>query len=171
MRFRMRSRRLAALAGFAALALSQQKRSVWDGVFTAEQATRGQARYNQQCASCHGDTLMGGESAPPLAGGEFLSTWNGLTAGELLVGVRSDAPGVGAHELELERRGTRVEYQDVHAGTRPSRMAASFAASMFPPDTTQTTLPATRCLSAAARDDPPAPSATTRARSANSFTD
>ena len=96
MRFPMRNKQLrhglAAAAVAAGLALAQEKRSVWDGVYTAEQAKRGQARYNAQCASCHGDTLAGGESAPPLAGGEFLSTWNGLTVGELFDRTRTTMP-------------------------------------------------------------------------------
>ena len=92
MRCLTRNRRLAAFVAWSGLAVSQEKRSVWDGVYSAEQAKRGQARYNQQCASCHGDTLMGGESAPPLAGGEFLSTWNGLTVGELFDRTRSTMP-------------------------------------------------------------------------------
>ena len=34
-------------------------RSVWDGVFTEEQAQRGEPLYRANCASCHGDTLKG----------------------------------------------------------------------------------------------------------------
>src|SRR5438309_5295298 len=89
----MRIRRaVAAVMGLAGIGVSQSQRSVWDGVFTAEQAKRGQARYAEQCASCHGDTLGGGESAPPLAGGEFLSNWNTLTVGELFDRTRSTMP-------------------------------------------------------------------------------
>src|ERR1700677_4631375 len=33
--------------------------SVWDGVYTAEQADRGKALYGKQCASCHGAGLDG----------------------------------------------------------------------------------------------------------------
>jgi mono/diheme cytochrome c family protein len=73
-------------------AQSQATHSVWDGVYTAEQAKRGQAVYNTQCASCHGDTLGGGESAPPLAGSEFLSSWSGLTVGDLFDRTRSSMP-------------------------------------------------------------------------------
>jgi mono/diheme cytochrome c family protein len=74
------------------LAFSQTSKSVWDGVFSAEQARRGQERYAAQCAVCHGDTLAGGESAPPLAGGEFLSNWNGLTVGDLFDRTRATMP-------------------------------------------------------------------------------
>ena len=67
-------------------------RSVWDGVYTEEQAKRGQPLYNQHCASCHGDSMTGGEMAPPLAGGEFLSNWNGLSVGDLFERIRTTMP-------------------------------------------------------------------------------
>lgn len=67
-------------------------RSVWDGVYTEEQATRGQALYSQECASCHGGELTGGEMAPPLAGGEFMAGWDGLTVGDLFERTRISMP-------------------------------------------------------------------------------
>jgi len=71
---------------------AQPTKSVWDGVYTEEQARRGQPLYNQHCASCHGDSMTGGEMAPPLAGGEFLSNWNGLTVGDLFERIRTTMP-------------------------------------------------------------------------------
>jgi mono/diheme cytochrome c family protein len=82
---------LIALVAFVALA-QDASRSVWDGIYTADQATRGQASYNSECASCHGDQLNGGEMAPPLAGGEFMSNWNGLTVGDVFERVRTSMP-------------------------------------------------------------------------------
>jgi len=66
--------------------------SIWDGVFTEAQATRGKALYAEQCASCHGGELTGGEMAPPLAGGEFMAGWDGLTIGDLFERVRISMP-------------------------------------------------------------------------------
>ncbi len=67
-------------------------RSVWDGVYTAEQAKRGEPLYKKECGACHGDLLTGGEMAPPLAGGAFLSNWNGLTVGDLFERIRKTMP-------------------------------------------------------------------------------
>jgi mono/diheme cytochrome c family protein len=67
-------------------------RSVWDGVYTQEQADRGKASYARECASCHGDSLTGGEMAPALAGGDFLSNWNGLSVGQFFDRVRTSMP-------------------------------------------------------------------------------
>lgn len=86
---------LAALVWFGAMCFAfqeQPSRSVWDGVYTAEQAKRGAALYATNCASCHGLGLTGGESAPPLTGGEFLSNWGGLTVGDLFERIRGSMP-------------------------------------------------------------------------------
>ena len=69
-----------------------ESRSVWDGVYTEEQARRGEAVYHKECASCHGDTLIGGGGAAPLTGGNFLSNWNGLTLGDLFDRIRKTMP-------------------------------------------------------------------------------
>jgi sugar lactone lactonase YvrE len=70
----------------------ETSRSVWDGVYTETQAERGKALYNQHCMSCHGASMSGGESAPPLAGGEFLANWNGLTTSDLFDRIRNSMP-------------------------------------------------------------------------------
>ena len=67
-------------------------KSIWDGVYTDAQAARGKALYSQECASCHGGELTGGEMAPPLAGGEFMAGWDGLTIGDLFERVRISMP-------------------------------------------------------------------------------
>jgi hypothetical protein len=36
--------------------------------------------------------MEGGEEAPPLAGGAFLSNWNGLTVGDLFERMRTTMP-------------------------------------------------------------------------------
>ena len=84
---------LAALFALRATVHAQPPtKSIWDGVYTEEQATRGKALYSQECASCHGGELTGGEMAPPLAGGEFMAGWDGLTIGDLFERVRISMP-------------------------------------------------------------------------------
>src|SRR6266699_6232911 len=73
-------------------ATAAESRSVWDGVYTEEQAKRGEPIYRKECASCHGEMLTGGESAPPLTGGAFLANWNGLTVGDLFDRIRKTMP-------------------------------------------------------------------------------
>ena len=66
--------------------------SVWDGVYTNAQAARGEALYAKNCASCHGDKLDGEGQAPPLAGSEFLKSWNNTTLFELFDRIQTDMP-------------------------------------------------------------------------------
>ena len=83
---------LAVVLAAAVVCAQTLDRSVWDGVYTREQAARGAQLYADQCALCHGTDLTGGESAPPLMGGEFQSNWNGLTVGDLFERIRTTMP-------------------------------------------------------------------------------
>jgi mono/diheme cytochrome c family protein len=85
------------------------KRSVWDGVYTTEQAKRGETLYAQSCAACHGTTLEGGEMAPPLTGGQFNSNWTGLSLGDLFERTRISMPQNNPGSL------SRQQYADVIA--------------------------------------------------------
>ena len=66
--------------------------SCGSGVYSGEQARRGQTQYGQQCSACHGQTLAGAEIAPALAGSDFLDKWSGRTVGELLQRIRTTMP-------------------------------------------------------------------------------
>jgi mono/diheme cytochrome c family protein len=83
---------LATVLALQSTVKAQPTKSVWDGVYTEEQANRGKQGYADQCASCHGPELTGGEMAPGLAGGEFLSGWDGLTVGDLFERIRISMP-------------------------------------------------------------------------------
>ena len=72
--------------------VAQQAKSQWDGVYTEDQAKRGEGLYSQYCASCHGPDLAGGEMAPGLTGGEFSSNWNDLSLGDLFERMRVSMP-------------------------------------------------------------------------------
>ena len=80
------------ILGAAIFLGAQTTRSVWDGVYSSDQAKRGQELYGKQCASCHSDDLSGGESAPPLTGAAFLANWTGLTVGDLFERTRVSMP-------------------------------------------------------------------------------
>jgi mono/diheme cytochrome c family protein len=71
--------------------------SVWSGVYTDEQAKRGEVVSNKLCTSCHGPELTGGEAGPALVGLEFVSNWNKLTVADFYDRVHAtmpaDAPG------------------------------------------------------------------------------
>lgn len=74
------------------LAHGQARRTIWDGVYTTEQATRGEQVYADYCAACHGDGLNGVESAPALTGLEFYANWEGQTLDGLFDRMRTSMP-------------------------------------------------------------------------------
>ena len=67
-------------------------KSIQDGVFTTEQATRGKATYEQECAACHLDDLLGDGIAPALTGASFYFRWSDLSIGDMLAAVRATMP-------------------------------------------------------------------------------
>ena len=78
------------------------QKTIWDGVYTREQAKRGQEMYKSTCGHCHGLDLDGGnevsgEIAPALTGSIFLLRWGGP-----LFGLFSKI----ASEMPKERPGT-----------------------------------------------------------------
>jgi mono/diheme cytochrome c family protein len=82
----------AGLVGAPLTVSAQEAKSQWDGVYTLEQAKRGEALYDQQCSSCHGADMNGGEMAPGLSGGEFTANWNDLSLGDLFERMRISMP-------------------------------------------------------------------------------
>lgn len=82
--------RLAACS--LTFALTAFSASVWDGVYTPQQAERGQTTYREECSKCHGENLAGGEAGPALTGDEFLHKWIGKTAGDLFEKTRRTMP-------------------------------------------------------------------------------
>ena len=80
-----------SLLGATAL-MAQTPRSVWDGVFTAEQAAQGKALFEAKCAMCHGMDLNGAEMAPALSGPGFIGNWSGLSVAELATRIHTTMP-------------------------------------------------------------------------------
>jgi mono/diheme cytochrome c family protein len=76
----------------AAVGAVAQSRTVWDGVYTEEQADRGAKLYAERCAQCHGDGLGGQEAGPALAGPSFYANWEGETLNALFERIRSSMP-------------------------------------------------------------------------------
>lgn len=85
---------LSVLLGFFGLSAAQPSATVsaWEGVYTEEQAARGEGIYARECGACHGAAMEGAEAAPGLADGTFQANWNGLTLGDLFDRVRDSMP-------------------------------------------------------------------------------
>ena len=52
-------------------------KTVWDSVYSANQAARGETAYTNTCARCHKASLGGADESPALTGSAFLANWNG----------------------------------------------------------------------------------------------
>ncbi len=66
---------VAGLVGALSMSVIISGAGQADGAYTDEQASRGQALYNKQCADCHHMTLKGTGHAPELAGPNFAVKW------------------------------------------------------------------------------------------------
>jgi S-disulfanyl-L-cysteine oxidoreductase SoxD len=66
--------------------------SVWEGVYTKEQAARGKTRYFASCAVCHGSELQGDSDSPELAGKSFMKRWGDQSVGTLFAFASSQMP-------------------------------------------------------------------------------
>lgn len=97
---------IALGAGFllTAVALQAQAPStVWDGVYTAEQAARGEKAYMRSCGGCHRDDASGGDdSEPPLRGPNFAHNWDGGSVAELYDFIATNMPRTRPGSLPLE---------------------------------------------------------------------
>src|SRR5262249_51804759 len=80
-------------------ALSQSSRTIWDGVFSAAQAKRGETIAGQRCAACHNADLAGGQDGPALVGSDVLKAWTGRTAGDLFDRIRTTMPADAPQSL------------------------------------------------------------------------
>ena len=79
-------------------------KSIWDGVFTEEQAKRGEEAYKTHCSECHGGDLMGDGFAPSLAGADFQGNWNDLSVGDLFERIRISMPPSGPSSVTPEAK-------------------------------------------------------------------
>ena len=81
-----------------------EMKSIWDGVFTAEQAERGAEAYKTSCSECHGGDLMGDGFAPALSGADFQGNWNDLSVGDFFERIRISMPPSGPSSVTPEQK-------------------------------------------------------------------
>jgi cytochrome c553 len=85
------------------------ERTVWDGIYTEQQAARGRTAYLQACASCHADDLRGKSTAPSLVEESFAFQWGDMSVGALLERTRTLMPLDRPNSLSSE------SYRDIVA--------------------------------------------------------
>ncbi|HVH27845.1 MAG TPA: cytochrome c [Vicinamibacterales bacterium] len=80
----------------------QSERTVWEGVYTEEQARRGQAVFGVSCARCHAPEDFSSET--------FLTSWENSTALDLLRLVQRTMPMDEPGSLRPENYADVVAY-------------------------------------------------------------
>jgi mono/diheme cytochrome c family protein len=102
----------AVCAGAAMTSSAQEPAagSVWAGVYTEDQAKRGEEAANKLCVSCHGPDLSGGEAGPALVGLEFLGNWTSLTVADLFDRVHTTMPADAPGTLTLAQTSDLTAY-------------------------------------------------------------
>jgi S-disulfanyl-L-cysteine oxidoreductase SoxD len=109
------------VSGLYATVGAQAAKSVKEGVYTAEQAKRGETMYKENCAACHGEDLAGSGPMPALAGNDFVANWK--TVGDLFEKTHTSMPASNPGSM------TEQQTSDV--------IAFMLAKSNFPAGTTE----------------------------------
>jgi len=87
---------------------AQVSRSVWDGVYTVQQARRGALRSGL-CVPCHGADFEG-DSAAALTGSPFTAKWSGKTIGDLFELINKDMPNDDPGSLSRQQSADLLAY-------------------------------------------------------------
>jgi mono/diheme cytochrome c family protein len=89
------------MSGLYASVGAQGAKSVKEGVYTAEQAKRGEALYKDNCAACHGEDLAGSGPMPALAGNDFIANWKNV--GDLYEKINTSMPASAPGSLSAQQ--------------------------------------------------------------------
>ena len=89
------------VSGLYASLGAQTAKSVKEGVYTAEQAKRGEALYKENCAACHGEDLAGSGPMPALAGNDFIGNWKNV--GDLFEKTHTSMPATAPGSLSEQQ--------------------------------------------------------------------
>lgn len=103
---------IAALPAQAQSNGSGAQKTIWDGVYTEAQATRGEAMAQKSCGSCHSSTDWKGAG--------FIVGWSGRSVGDLHTHLRTTMPFDSPGNLTAQQYTDIVAYMlklnDVPAG-------------------------------------------------------
>ena len=98
----------------ASIGAQAPQRTVQDGVFSDEQAARGQTLYAQRCAGCHGPKLEGAQ-APALTGEAFIAKFRMEPLSALFIQIRYAMPPTPPPRAEASAQLTNEQAADLVA--------------------------------------------------------
>jgi mono/diheme cytochrome c family protein len=80
-------------------AQASSDRTIWGGVFSGAQASRGKAAFETSCGRCHNNELIGSERGPALKGDGFWTHWDNDTLNTLFTKIRDTMPAGGIESV------------------------------------------------------------------------
>jgi mono/diheme cytochrome c family protein len=115
-------KRYATMAFFL-LYLSMGAARAQGGLYTEEQAKKGEAAYDANCATCHGSELRSSDrEVPHLTDRAFRSGWVGKTVAEKFETIRDSMPPREPHSLDdqvyLDIVAYILRFNKIPAGSR-----------------------------------------------------
>jgi mono/diheme cytochrome c family protein len=90
--------------------VAAQNKTVWDGVYTEQQAARGALSFNSNCTRCHAGTVNDGEEGRSLAGEHFWKSFRESTVDHLLDYVSRNMPNGAGGTLSANVYADLVAY-------------------------------------------------------------
>ena len=113
---------LGLLAVAGPVSAAQDGTSIWDGVYTTEQAQRGREQFDVSCGHCHAEDL-GGFEGPALVGAGFMRNWLEDSLESLYDYVRQempgDFPGSLSEDQAVDLTGFLLQANGLPAGSEP----------------------------------------------------
>lgn len=85
-------------------------KSAWAGVYTNDQAARGESAYRERCASCHGVSLEGSEAAPALVGRDFRNDFDEMNIADLFEKIKFTMPADRPSRVSEQQSADLVSY-------------------------------------------------------------
>jgi mono/diheme cytochrome c family protein len=101
------------------------RKTIWDGVYTEAQASRGETIYPSVCGRCHGYKLDGAPDdpdmlpTPPIAGPKFLRKWSGSSLATLFEYTRTTMPAINPQSLSDQEFADLIAYALSVSRARP----------------------------------------------------
>jgi alcohol dehydrogenase (cytochrome c) len=96
--------------------------------YTAAQAARGRAAYNDNCSACHGGNLDDGQFGPPVKGAAFRMQWHDQSPSALLTFVSTKMPPTAPNSLDDQTYADIDAYLLQQNGQSPGATELSAAA-------------------------------------------
>jgi cytochrome c553 len=99
--------------------------TIWNGVYSPDEAERGKKTAARLCENCHGTDLKGTDKAPRLTGKEFFDQWNDLRLSDVVAYIQSAMPRTHAFYVGPDDTRDIIGYMLRESGVPAGRLPIS----------------------------------------------